>query len=181
MSQAPYTTYASSVVMLAGIVTSRMNKKPIGTKRPRLLALQAPPGPSTQGGRAARQALMLVADSETAVCGWVDFVEQSWDLKNYDAMAARYQARFAKELDLTRAEYDSFAKNLALVFKELKLKQAVGVDDPSVETTEEHAVTGSGVVLYPPVPTALPTGVVLLIVALTVALGLVCALLYLRA
>lgn len=180
MSKAPYTTYASSVVMLAGIVTSRMNKKPIGKARPRLLALQEPAGPSTQGGRAARQSLLLVADRESAVCGWVDFVEQAWDLKNYDAMAARYQARFDKAFDLTRAEYDSFTKNLTLVFKELKLKQAIGDNDPSVETTEEHAVTGSGVVLYPPVPTGIPTGVVALIIALTVALGVVAVLLYQR-
>ncbi len=180
MGQAPYTTYASSVVMLAGIVTSRLNKKPIGKKRPRLLALQPPAGPSTQGGRAARQALMLVADRESAVCGWVDFVEQSWDLKNYDAMASRYLARFGNEFDLTRLEYEAFIKNLTAVFKELKLKQAVGEADPSFETTEENAVTGSGVVLYPPVPTGVPTGAMVLIVVLTAALAVLGALLYLR-
>ena len=166
MPSPPYTTYASSVLMLGAVVTKRMNKKPIGSKRPRTFGLQAPAGPSTQGGRAARQAILLATADETLVCGWVDFVEHGWDLKNFDAMSAQYKARFGRDFDLLRGEYDSFSKNLTTLFAELKLQQAVGENDPSLETTEEHSVTGAKMMIYTPTETKTPVGVVALIVLL---------------
>ena len=74
----------------------------------RRFKLMEPDGPSTAGGRQARQSLILQPDEgeQKLVAGWIDATQKSAELKGYNTLKEQHQARFGKSLDMSREEYD---------------------------------------------------------------------------
>lgn len=79
---------------------------------PRQPRLVAPPGPSTGGGKLARQNISLVpvdgAQGPSVVVGWADSSTRRAELRVYRVVADGYRARFGKDLDIPRAAYNRF-------------------------------------------------------------------------
>jgi hypothetical protein len=78
-------------------------------RRPRLMA---PAGPSTSGGRLARQHLTLDPadgyDGPAVVVGWADPARRLAELRTLRAVDAAYRVRFGQRLDLEPSHYGRF-------------------------------------------------------------------------
>lgn len=179
-----YTSVASSMVSNTEIVTAKLAKEPVGPAR-RVLKITAPVGPSSNQGELARQSLTLSANGQDPVCGWVDFVAQVAEVKDYFATGAAFEARYRVPFDVSEAEYRNWTAKLLGVLRELGVKAVVVGDDahyaptdPAVArrggTTSEQATTSAGLD-EPSGPSLLPViiGALLAGVGLTVAIYLV--------
>ncbi len=89
---------------------------------PRQPRLMAPPGPSTGGGKMARQHVTLVPvddqDGPSVVAGWVDSSTKRCELRSWGTLADRHQQRRGKKLDIPKGAYGRFAREAAAFFKE---------------------------------------------------------------
>jgi hypothetical protein len=137
MAATPYTTVAGTVAMNTGLLTSRLSGVKVGSQG-RVLKVQEPSGPSTQGGRNARQALMLSAGAESPVIGWVDFGQGTGEVKNYESVLQAWSARYARPFDVTRENYADFRAELLAQLKALKVQVSSDAAE-SLEVTDQHA------------------------------------------
>lgn len=136
-----YTAVASSMVLQADIVVSRLATVPLGTSR-RLLRITPPPGPSSNGGAQARQTLLLTSGAEHPVCGWVDFAAAVAEVKDYETTRAAYEARFRVAFDVKEAEYREWLHKLQAVLKELGVRCAVTGDAVAYAPTDPGSLPG---------------------------------------
>ena len=103
------TYHASQAVHMSDLLNLRFAKERFGTERPRHLRVREPDGPSTAGGRRARQAIVLVDFQDdgksTLVCGFIDTVAKKAELRGYPMVKHAYEQRFGIGIDITRGEY----------------------------------------------------------------------------
>ena len=103
------TYHASQAVHMSDLLNLRFAKERFGTDRPRYLRVREPDGPSTAGGRRARQAITLVDFQDdarsTLVCGFIDTVAKKAELRGYPMVKQAFEQRFSAEIDITRGEY----------------------------------------------------------------------------
>jgi len=94
-------------------------------RRPRLVA---PHGPSTAGGKMARQHLTLVpvdgTSGPTTVVGWLDPATRQAELRTQGALIASHARRFHENLVLSATDYGSFLEEA----REFLLEQGFRVD-----------------------------------------------------
>lgn len=106
------TFHANQAVELSDLINLKFSPHRFGTDNPRYVRIREPDGPSTDGGRKARQAVLLTGQNEdeshALVCGFVDVVNRTADLKAYPVIKAKFENRYHKDLDLTRGEYNRF-------------------------------------------------------------------------
>lgn len=81
---------------------------------PRRLRLMEPDGPSTAGGRQARQSIVLQPDEgeQKLVLGWIDVTQKTAELKGYNLVKAQHLARFSQKFGMDRGTYDAVLKEL---------------------------------------------------------------------
>ncbi|MFO0595608.1 MAG: hypothetical protein U0228_09895 [Myxococcaceae bacterium] len=142
-----YTSVASSMVSNTEILTAKLAKEPLGTAR-RVLKVTAPVGPSSSQGALSRQSLTLSANGQDPVCGWVDFVAQAGEVKDYFATGAAFEARYRTPFDVTEAEYRNWSAKLLAALRELGVKAVVVGDDAHYAPTDPAVArrgTNSGV------------------------------------
>jgi hypothetical protein len=111
-----HTTFASQAAMFAVALADKFANRTVGQSPRRILRIEEPEGPSTAGGRLARQPLSLVARKGTApvlVCGWVDVPNREAQLRSYQSLANRHEARHGAPLDLPQDDYDRFLDELS--------------------------------------------------------------------
>lgn len=109
------TTFASRAVIVATAITARFKDQQFGAAVKRKVRVDEPEGPSTGGGKKARQPLSLVAVQAGApalVCGFVDVVTNEAELRSYGALASRYFARHNLMPDVSEVEYNRFLEEL---------------------------------------------------------------------
>ena len=91
-------------------------QKRVGSERPMQLLLRVPDGPSTGGGKTARQSLLLVEEGAAAgsgvMIGWIDVAQQAAELRDYSVVSDAYVSRFKADLPVTRYEYEQFTKEI---------------------------------------------------------------------
>jgi hypothetical protein len=106
------TYHASQAVALAELLLLKFAKERYGTTVPRVVKVLEPDGPSTDGGRKARQPLVLMPErgpeNRGVMCGWIDGAKQMGELRSYAVINQAFQARHNEALDLSRGEYDRF-------------------------------------------------------------------------
>lgn len=104
------TYHASQALELKDLLTVRFSGHRFGTNHPRVLHVSEPDGPSTDGGRKARQNIILSpeggAEGGTVVIGWMDGSRKMAELKPYAMVTQPYQQRYHQPLDLTKMDYD---------------------------------------------------------------------------
>lgn len=103
------TYHASQAVHMSDLLNLRFAKERFGTERPRYLRIREPDGPSTDGGRVARQAITLVDFQEdaksTIVCGFLDTVAKKAELRGFAMVNTAFEQRFGGAVDISRGEY----------------------------------------------------------------------------
>lgn len=106
------TFHASQAAALAELLLLKFANERYGTTLPRMLKVLEPDGPSTDGGRKARQPLVLTPErgleNRGVMCGWIDGAKRTGELRSYSVISQQFQARHGEPLDLSRGEYDRF-------------------------------------------------------------------------
>jgi hypothetical protein len=115
------TTVASAAMAQAGRLMATFASKPLGAQQ-RRLEVQAPAGPSTQAGRAARQALLLSTRDQSPVIGWVDFAAKQAEVKTWQHVREAHQARYGTTFDVSREDYAAFLLELDAALRGLEVR-----------------------------------------------------------
>jgi hypothetical protein len=111
------THHASQAANVSDLINLKFANKTYGTETKRYLRATEPDGPSTDGGRKARQALMLLTKHEMAtgggiVCGFVDITSFIAEIRTHQVVSSHFSQRFHKPFDLSKGEYDRMQADL---------------------------------------------------------------------
>ncbi|MDB4976615.1 MAG: hypothetical protein JWN48_4956 [Myxococcaceae bacterium] len=112
-----YTMTAQEGLNASELLNAAFARKTIGKQTPRRLEVFAPDGPSTGGGKAARQTIRLVplsGDTGPVMCGFLDSGQKIVELRSYDALVQQYEARFGQACDLAADEYATLCRELQM-------------------------------------------------------------------
>jgi hypothetical protein len=111
-----YTMTAREGLDVAEMVNAAFKaKKPIGKRTPYRPEIVEPDGPSTSGGKRARQTIRLVATGSgngPIMIGYLDVAQKVAELRTHDAVAEQYADRFGEPFDVTREEYATLMRDL---------------------------------------------------------------------
>lgn len=168
------TVHAQQAMELTDLFSYKFGAQRYGQKVPRRLKLQEPDGPSTAGGKQARQPLVLADESEppqTMVFGWVDTTQRRCEIRALSALSRQHQQRFGRPIDFEAAEHQRLVEDLRGFLKIQKI-EVVEVDNvpsppPSVQTAAPAAAAAEGA------STGMVLGVFVAGVAVGLALGYV--------
>ncbi|HEY6879881.1 MAG TPA: hypothetical protein VI299_17755 [Polyangiales bacterium] len=112
---ATYTMNAREGFNAAEVVNAAFGKRSFGSATPRKLEVVEPDGPSTSGGKRARQTIRLVALQGSAaplMCGALDASQRVVELRSYATVCAQYEERFNQALDISGEEYARLCRDL---------------------------------------------------------------------
>jgi hypothetical protein len=133
---------------------------------PRRLKLMEPEM-STDGGRKARQSIVLAADADGAralVAGWLDVPRKVSELKSYNLQGAQYEARYGGErIDIQREEYERALAELQSFFRIQQIQTTV-VEAPARPPPRDKAAPKAA-------ESPGPTGPMIAMLALGILIG----------
>jgi hypothetical protein len=135
-----YTMLAREGVNAAELINTAMRKRPIGKAVPRHVQVIAPHGPSTAGGKKARQSITLaqVAGGGPAIMvGHLDVAQKAAELREFGAVAKQYRARFGSALEVSVEEYQGLLKELSTLLSTMGFQLTNQLEE------EEEAVSAS--------------------------------------
>ncbi len=134
-----YTMMAHQAVNAAELLNQGLGKKTFGKVNPRRVEVSEPDGPSTSGGKRARQSITLVpvsGDGGALMCGWLDVSQKLGEMRPYEEIAEQSKKRFGTKFEATPEEYDTLVKDLANMLKTLGF-QLVKEEDEEEEDASE--------------------------------------------
>lgn len=108
------TGFAQQGVLMADLLRETFANRRYGPVRYRL-HIEEPSGPSTGGGRQARQPLTLISRKHPVpaiVCGWVDVAQKEAQVRSYGIVAQRYEDRHGYPPKISEEEYERFLDKL---------------------------------------------------------------------
>jgi hypothetical protein len=111
-----YTMLAREGVNVAELINTAHRKRAIGKVVPRRVEVIAPHGPSTSGGKKARQSITLVpveGGGPAIMIGHLDVAQKVAELRDHAAVTKQYRARFGSALEITAEEYQTAVKELS--------------------------------------------------------------------
>lgn len=127
------TAFASKALQVTALFETYFSKTAIGGDVPRTVKVSMEVGESTGGGKMARESIMLVPSdgsrNGTLVVGWIDVGADTAELRMYEVLAAHYQDRYGKALNLNRNQYDDFLAKAQEFFKNENITTNV-ISDP---------------------------------------------------
>jgi hypothetical protein len=140
------TAFSTRAVLIADLLRDTFSRRFFGRSPYRVLRVDEPEGPSTAGGRLARQSISLVAregPAPSVVCGWVDTAKEEAHLRCYESVALRYASHHGMELDLSPEHYERFLETLveALISGGIKVRVLV-LDEEGVALKQSQAAEG---------------------------------------
>ncbi len=116
MSQQAMTAFAQAALAVGDLVGAKFAGMKFTGRVARLVKVQTPNVPSTGGGKQARESVVLVPEngesSQALTAGFIDVGLRAVELRTYAAVASAYHQRHKETLDLQKAEYDNFSKEL---------------------------------------------------------------------
>lgn len=110
-----YTHNAEEGLNAAELINSALRKRVIGSVAPRHVEVAPPSGPSTSGGKKAKQSITLVQTSKPApavMIGFLDAARKTAGIREYDLVAKQFEARFRFAFETTPDEYQALTKDL---------------------------------------------------------------------
>ncbi|WP_404362333.1 hypothetical protein ACIHQR_20995 [Corallococcus coralloides] len=131
------TMFATHSALLAERLKAELQHKIYGRSPHRILRVDEPEGPSTAGGKQARQAISLVDRKGTApalVAGWVDVAKGQASLRNHEAVAKRFEFQHGTPLELAPEEYEKFLTDVDEVLRTAAIQVRILVPDESAPT-----------------------------------------------
>jgi hypothetical protein len=138
------TAFSSRAFLIADLLKDTFSRRFFGRAPYRVLRVDAPEGPSTAGGRLARQTISLVAREGAApsvICGWVDSAKGEAQLRSYESAARRYESHHGTELDLAPEHYERFLEDLVNTLISGGIKVRVLVLDEQVAAPVQGQVS----------------------------------------
>ncbi|MBL0696352.1 hypothetical protein JJE73_22165 [Comamonas sp. JC664] len=126
------TMFANHSALLAEQLREALSKKMYGRGPHRVLRIDEPEGPSTAGGKLARQAISLVprkGSGPSLTCGWVDVSKREAQLRNFESVARRYEDHHGEPLELQPEEYERFLNDVEAVLLQAVIKVRVIVPE----------------------------------------------------
>jgi signal recognition particle subunit SEC65 len=127
-----YTVMAQQGIDAAAVVNVAMQKRTLGTLTPRRIEVIAPHGPSTSGGKKARQSITLtpVAGGGAAIVfGFLDVAAKGFEVRPFSVVSQQFKARFGEPFEATADEYDALCKDLGKILDTLGFKLSEPRDD----------------------------------------------------
>jgi hypothetical protein len=151
-----YTVMAREGINAAEVVNTALKKKEVGKETPRRVEVIAPHGPSTSGGKKARQSITLVPVSgqgAALMCGFLDVAQKSVEIRDYAVVAEQFKKRFGTRFDVSAEEYGALFKQLGGILETLGFKLSEEVvegapaassaqAEPEDENNDEFVLTG---------------------------------------
>ncbi|MFP2928881.1 hypothetical protein ACLESO_27515 [Pyxidicoccus sp. 3LG] len=131
-SPALRTMFANHSALLAEQFRDAMASKMYGRGPHRVLRIDEPEGPSTAGGKLARQAISLVprkGSGHSVMCGWVDVSKREAQLRNFEAVARRYESHHGEPLEMQPEEYERFLTDVEEVLTKAVIKVRIIVPE----------------------------------------------------
>lgn len=110
-----YTMHAREGVNAAELLNSAFKKRVVGKLVQRRIELTAPSGPSTSGGKLARQSITLTPVSgmhPAIMLGHIDVTQKAASLRAYEVIARQYASRFRTPLDISAEELVPLLKDV---------------------------------------------------------------------
>ncbi len=136
------TIHAQQAFEFADVFSYKFKDRALG-KPPRQLRLKEPDGPSTGGGKQARQSMVLRNEAgDAVVCGWVDLANRTAELRGFAYISEQFKARRGHIIDIKQEEYEALLSEVQRFLDLHKLQ------------TETVAQRASGTA--PTTPTAVP-------------------------
>jgi hypothetical protein len=114
------TYHANQAIQVSDLIGVKFADQRFGTEPPRVVRVSEPDGPSTDGGRKARQPILLVpekGDGNTVLFGFLDVVKRSCELRSHAVLSQQYQQRYGAALDLSKGEYERLTTELTEFLK----------------------------------------------------------------
>lgn len=112
MSNSPMTAFAQAALAVSDLLAAKFAATKFGGSVPRVVKVQAPQGPSTGGGKKARESIVLMPESgdtsQALTAGFIDVGHRAVELRTFEAVARPYKERFGRVLDLPKSEYEKF-------------------------------------------------------------------------
>lgn len=103
------TVHAQEAFRFSDVFGYKFAEVTYGASNPRRLKLNEPEM-STDGGRKARQSIVLIPDEEAGrslLCGWLDVPRKTAELRTYNLLSQQYESRHGGEaLEMAREDYD---------------------------------------------------------------------------
>lgn len=127
-----YTLTAREGVDVAELVKAAFGRKTYGAQTPRRVEVIAPDGPSTAGGKRARQTVRLVAaagEAAPVMCGFVDAAQKRVELRTYASVSRQFEERFGAPFDVTEPEYGALCRELEATLSAFRYAFAYESDD----------------------------------------------------
>ncbi|NVJ10903.1 hypothetical protein HUW63_37640, partial [Myxococcus sp. AM001] len=126
------TMFANHSALLAEQLRDALSTKLYGRGPHRVLRIDEPEGPSTAGGKLARQAISLVprkGEGTSLTCGWVDVSKREAQLRSFESVAKRYALQHGEPLELQAEEYERFLSDVEAVLLQAVIKVRVIVPE----------------------------------------------------
>jgi hypothetical protein len=160
------TLHAQAAFQFSDVFGYKFANLSFGESPSRRLKLNEPEM-STDGGRKARQSIVLTPEAEgsrTLVCGWVDVPRKTGELRSYNLISQQFEQRYSTPLDISRDEYDRVIRELSSFFK-IQNVQSTVIDAPARIRAPSKAE---------PSPSAAPLGamVAMLVIGILIGFGL---------
>lgn len=166
------TMMAQQALEVSDLLNMRFAGMLVGQEPKKRLLVNAPDGPSTDGGKKARQSITIApADNSSALmCGWIDVAHKKAELRTYRVVAAQSAQRYHRAFDVTQTEYDGLAREAESLLKLQGYEVHVHDDLPSEAASPAKAAAVGAV---EPARTGGGKGMVIALVVL--ALGVAAA------
>lgn len=110
-----YTHNAEEGLNAAELINAAFKKRVVGSAVPRHVEVAAPSGPSTSGGKKAKQSITLAQAAQPApavMIGFLDAAHKTAGIRDYEVVAKQYEARFRAAFETTADEYQVLIKDL---------------------------------------------------------------------
>lgn len=110
-----YTRNAAEALNAADLINSALKKRVLGSTVPRYVEVAPPSGPSTSGGKKARQSITLAQTAQQApavMIGFLDVAQKTAGVREYQLVARQYEARFRVAFETSDDEYQALTKDL---------------------------------------------------------------------
>ncbi len=101
------TMFARQAIEASDMFAVRFRDERYGPRK-RRMRLGEPDGPSTDGGRKARQPILLEGEGDAprpVVIGFLDVARKAAELRSHDAASAAHEARHGMSLEVSSGEY----------------------------------------------------------------------------
>lgn len=147
------THHADLGVAVSDLVVRKFAAQRYGNLRRRIVRVMEPDGPSTDGGRKARQSIVLIPeDGEmggSIVCGWLDVARRSAEVKSHPVVSQAFQERYGMEIDISKSEYQRFVDAILEFLRNAQIDARIARAERGNTAVSERAITPAPVLPRP--------------------------------